>query len=90
MKHPKIAPQMAPTHDESYHDNYGVYQHMAEGGMASHEHFQRLKDMLKKHRKANSELKASANPMKFIEDNKNMSIKGLKGVAFARGGLVKK
>jgi hypothetical protein len=23
---------MAPTHDESYHDNRGVYQHMADGG----------------------------------------------------------
>ena len=35
-----------------------------------------------------SELIASRNPMKFIKDNKNMSIKNLHGVAFAEGGSV--
>lgn len=44
--------------------------------------FNLLKEMLKKHRKANSEAIASNNPMKFIRDNKNMSIKGAKGAAF--------
>jgi hypothetical protein len=52
--------------------------------------FNALKDMLKKHKKANSELIASNNPMKFIQDNKNMSIKGLKGVALNKGGLIRK
>lgn len=45
--------------------------------------------MLKKHKKAHAELEASKNPMKFIQDNKNMSIKGLRGVAFAKGGIVR-
>lgn len=44
--------------------------------------FNHLNDMMKRHKKANSEIEASANPMKFIKDNKNMSIKGKKGVAF--------
>jgi hypothetical protein len=52
--------------------------------------FNALKELMKKHKKANSQIRASANPMKFIQDNKNMSIRGLKGVAFSRGGTVKK
>lgn len=41
-----------------------------------------LAEMLKKHKKAHAEIDASKNPMKFIKDNRNMSIKGSKGVAF--------
>jgi hypothetical protein len=44
--------------------------------------FSHLKEMLKKHKKANSELEASKNPLKFIQANRNPSIRGLKGVAF--------
>jgi hypothetical protein len=32
-KNPRISPLMAPDKDESYHDNYGVLQHMADGGL---------------------------------------------------------
>lgn len=32
-KNPHIAKQMAPDSSESYHDNYGVLQHMSDGGM---------------------------------------------------------
>lgn len=45
--------------------------------------FEKTKQLFKKHaRKAMSELNASKNPEKFMEDNKNMSIKDAKGVAF--------
>lgn len=44
--------------------------------------FSALKELMQKHKKANSQIKASANPMKFIKDHSNMSIKGKKGVAF--------
>jgi hypothetical protein len=44
------------------------------------ETYGRLKKMIKG--KANSELKASKNPKKFMEENKEPSIKGLKGIAF--------
>lgn len=44
------------------------------------EKYGRLKDLMKK--KAKSELNASKNPEKFMKENKNPSIKGLKGVAF--------
>lgn len=50
--------------------------------------FSHLKEMLKRYKKASAGLEASRNPMKFIEDNKNPSIKGLRGVAFSRGGTV--
>lgn len=40
-----------------------------------------LKAKQSKYGKATAELDASKNPMKFIKDNKNMSIKKLKGVA---------
>lgn len=47
-------------------------------------HFKKLKGMFKKRPEgiAQSEAVASKNPEKFIKDNKNMSIKGRKGVAF--------
>jgi hypothetical protein len=53
------------------------------------EKFSKLKKMMGKPKKAMSELEASKDPMGFIEKNKNMSIKGLRGVAFSRGGTVK-
>lgn len=62
--------------------------HAMGGEVASHDpdlgkdRFMHLKDMLSKHKKAKSELEASKNPEKFMEKNKNMSIRGLKGVAF--------
>jgi hypothetical protein len=40
--------------------------------------------------KATAELEASRDPMGFIQKNKNPSIGGLRGVAFARGGLIPK
>lgn len=43
--------------------------------------FKRLKKMLGKGRKATAELDASRNPEKFMRENKNPSIKGLKGIA---------
>lgn len=45
------------------------------------ERFSHLNDMMKKHKKANSQAIASKNPMKFIKNNQSMSLKGLKGVA---------
>jgi hypothetical protein len=36
----------------------------------------------KKKKKAQAEAQASKDPMKFMKENKNMSIKHLKGVAF--------
>ncbi len=50
------------------------YTHYAHGGLL----------------KANSELEASRNPMKFITKNKNPSISRLRGIAFSKGGIVKK
>lgn len=52
--------------------------------------FQRLKEYLKKPEKrmvapegkATAELDASKNPLEFLKKNKNMSIKGKKGIAF--------
>ncbi len=44
--------------------------------------FNHLKDLMKKHRKANSEIEASNNPQKFMDKMKNPSIKGKKGIAF--------
>ncbi len=53
--------------------------------MDNKERFKKLKKMLNNKQsnygKATAELDASKNPMKFIADNKNMSIKGRKGVA---------
>lgn len=43
--------------------------------------FKRTKKHLKA-RKAMAELNASKNPIKYLEENKEPSIKGLKGVAF--------
>jgi len=51
--------------------------------------FSHLKDMMKRHKKASAEIEASNNPIKWMEDHKNMKITG-KGIAFARGGIVKK
>lgn len=45
-------------------------------------HFKRLKESLKSRGKATAELDASKNPQKFMEQNKNPSIKNNKGVAF--------
>lgn len=54
--------------------------------MDNKERFKRLKKMLNNKQpnygKATAELDASKNPMKFLQDNKNMSLKGKKGVAF--------
>lgn len=58
------------------------YKNYAKGGEVKEERFSHLKDMLKKHKRANAEIEASNDPMKFIEKNKNMSIKGRRGVAF--------
>jgi hypothetical protein len=44
--------------------------------------FKRTKKMLQPPGKATAELEASKDPMGFLERNKNMSIRGLKGVAF--------
>jgi hypothetical protein len=45
--------------------------------------FYRIKKMWgKKGKKATAEKDASKNPKKFMEDNKEPSIKGLKGIAF--------
>lgn len=44
--------------------------------------FMHLKSMMKKHKRANSELEASANPQKFMDKMKNPSIKNKKGIAF--------
>lgn len=52
--------------------------------------FSLLKEMLKKHKNQSAGMKASQNPMKYMEDHKNMSIGNAKGIAFSRGGLVKK
>jgi hypothetical protein len=40
-----------------------------------------LKDRLAKTGKATAEINASKNPMKYISDSKNMSIKKNKGIA---------
>lgn len=40
-----------------------------------------LKAKQSKYGKATAELDASKNPMKFIKDNKNFSLKGKKGIA---------
>jgi hypothetical protein len=42
----------------------------------------KAKSMQQPQGKATAELDASRNPMEFIKKNKNMSIGGLKGVAF--------
>lgn len=44
--------------------------------------FKRTKAMMVPKGKATAMSQASKDPMKFIQDTKNMSIKGLKGVAF--------
>lgn len=64
--------------------NYVNPKNYAEGGEAmsnEKQRFSHLKEMMKKHKKAQSELIASKDPMKFIRDNKSMSIKNKKGVA---------
>ena len=77
-----------PLIEQGANDNTGLY---AMGGDVEEKpRFSHLEDMVKKHKKAGSELAASKDPMKFIRDNKSPSIKGLKGVAFAHGGKVKK
>lgn len=50
----------------------------------SKDQFKKLRALLQKKssRKATAELEASKNPMKFMKDNKNMSLRGLKGVGF--------
>ncbi len=84
-----IGQQETARQKESDSFNPDEYTQYAMGGeVAPHDpelgkpKFNHLKEMMKKHRKAKSELQASKDPMKFIQDNKNMSIKGLKGVAF--------
>jgi len=57
--------------------------------MEDKKRFSHLKELLGRHKKATAELVASHDPMKYIQDHKNMSIKGLHGVAFARGGMVR-
>lgn len=44
--------------------------------------FKQLRKMIQVNRKAQSQRKASKNPKKFMEENKEPSIKNLKGVAF--------
>lgn len=44
--------------------------------------FSKTKKMLEPKGKATAEKEASADPMKFMKDNKNMSLKGKRGVAF--------
>jgi hypothetical protein len=44
--------------------------------------FSRIKNLTQSKGKATAMSEASKDPMKFIQDTKNMSIKGLKGVAF--------
>ncbi len=72
----KVYPPVQQKPEEKY----------AEGGMVHDEkfnqpRFSQLKELQKKHKKAHAELDASKNPMKFIADNKNMSIPK-KGIAF--------
>jgi hypothetical protein len=64
--------------------------HAMGGDVQEKPKFSHLEEMIKKHKKAGSELQASKDPMKFIKDSKNMSIKNKKGVAFKDGGSVKK
>lgn len=44
--------------------------------------FNHLKELVKRHKKSNSEIKASNNPKEFLEKNKELNIKNRKGVAF--------
>ena len=44
--------------------------------------FKRLRTLLQPSGKATAELEASKDPEKFMKKMKNMSLKGLKGVAF--------
>ena len=67
----------------------GGYTKYAEGGNVT-DKFSHIKEMMNKHKKAGSELEASKNPQKFMEKMKNPSIKGLRRVAFNKGGSVKK
>jgi len=46
------------------------------------ERFKRTKSLLQPPGKATAERDASKNPMKYLEEHKNMNIKGLKGIAF--------
>jgi len=51
--------------------------------------FKKLKSMVApNYGKAHAELDASKNPMEYYKANAEPSIKGLKGVAFNKGGLV--
>lgn len=56
--------------------------------------FSHLKEMLKRHKKANNkataELEASKDPMGYIQKMKNPSINGLSGVAMYKGGIVRR
>lgn len=71
------------AHQQWLNDNAddSGYTKYANGGQVANK-FSHLSDMMKKHKKAGSELAASRDPMKFIKDNKNMSIKNKKGIAF--------
>lgn len=67
----------------------GYTQYAMGGDVDLKPKFSHLEDMIKKHKKAGSELEASRNPQKFMEKMKNPSIKGLRGIAMNRGGKVK-
>jgi hypothetical protein len=83
-----VPQNQVPLIEQGPNDNTGLYAH---GGRVDLKpNFSHLQDMMKKHKKAGSELAASRNPEKFMEKMKNPSIKGLKGVAFNAGGKVKK
>lgn len=50
--------------------------------MEKEKKFKKIKELMGRGQKATAELDASKNPMKYIQTHKNMSIKGLRGVAF--------
>ena len=56
--------------------------------MEKQDKFKKIRKMMNKGGKATAELYASKNPMAWEKAHRNMSIQGLKGVAFYKGGKV--